>query len=268
MKRLFASLLLSAIWLSAQAPEKVTVPLTDPGRPVRVRAQLIAGGITVHGYDGKEVLIESRFRPDGEAHRLAVSNGGMRRLEMPGNAGLDVMEENNIVNIHTDSMNRPVDLIISVPRRASLELKCLNDGNILVDHVDGEIDADDLNGGVTLKDISGSAVAHSLNAAVTVTFDRVDESKPMSFSTMNGGIDVTLPAQTRASLRMRTDHGEIFSDFDVKLDPSGSVKSEPERQKDGTYHLRFDRTVRGTINGGGPEYQFTSFQGQIFIRKK
>ena len=31
---------------------------------------------------------------------------------------------------------------------------------------------------------------------------------------------------------------------------------------------RVDRTLRGTINGGGPEYQFTSLNGQIFIRKK
>ncbi|MBV9308345.1 MAG: hypothetical protein JOZ45_19525 [Acidobacteriaceae bacterium] len=44
--------------------------------------------------------------------------------------------------------------------------------------------------------------------------------------------------------------------------------SEGGRQPDGTYHLRFDRTLRGTINGGGPEFQFTTFNGQIYIRKK
>jgi hypothetical protein len=32
--------------------------------------------------------------------------------------------------------------------------------------------------------------------------------------------------------------------------------------------LRFDRALRGTINGGGPEYQFTTFNGQIYLRKK
>ncbi len=59
-----------------------------------------------------------------------------------------------------------------------------------------------------------------------------------------------------------------ISDFDVKLE-SGSqvVQNESGRRQDGTYHLRFDRALRGTINGGGPEFQFTSFNGQIFIRK-
>ena len=91
----------------------------------------------------------------------------------------------------------------------------------------------------------------------------------MSFSTLNGDIDITLPDNVRANVRMKTDNGEIYSDFDVKLD-SGTrlAPSASGRQGDGTYHLRFDRTLRGTINGGGPEFQFTSFNGQIYIRKK
>jgi hypothetical protein len=29
-----------------------------------------------------------------------------------------------------------------------------------------------------------------------------------------------------------------------------------------------DRTFRGQMNGGGPEYQFYTFYGTIYIRKK
>ena len=47
-------------------------------------------------------------------------------------------------------MNRTVELNIQVPFNTSLKLKCLNDGDIKVDHVSGEIDADDLNGAVKL----------------------------------------------------------------------------------------------------------------------
>jgi DUF4097 and DUF4098 domain-containing protein YvlB len=145
----------------------------------------------------------------------------------------------------------------------------MNDGDIYVEQVDGEIDANDLNGKITLKNVGGSVVAHSLNGAVVVTMDRVDPGKPMSFSTMNGDIDVTLPESVKANVRLKTDNGEIYSDFDVRLDSGGRiVQNESGRQHDGTYHLRFDRSLRGTINGGGPEFQFTSFNGQIYIRKK
>jgi DUF4097 and DUF4098 domain-containing protein YvlB len=138
-----------------------------------------------------------------------------------------------------------------------------------VEQVEGEIDADDLNGKITLKNVAGSVVAHSLNGAVVASLDQIDPSKPMSFSTMNGDIDVTLPESLKANVRMKTDNGEIYSDFDVKLNSGAQhVPTESGRGQDGTYHLRFDRALHGTINGGGPEFQFTSFNGQIYIHKK
>jgi DUF4097 and DUF4098 domain-containing protein YvlB len=192
----------------------------------------------------------------------------MKRLDLPGNSGLDVVEDDNLVTIKTASWNRPVDLVITVPRRSSLELKCTNNGDIYAEQVEGEIDASNVNGKVTLKNVSGSVTAHSLNGEVLVVLDRIDPSKPMSFSTLNGDIDVTLPSNLKASVLMKTDHGEIYSDFEVKLSGAPSViGNQSGRQPDGTYHLRFDQALRGTIGGGGPQFQFTTFNGQIYIRR-
>ena len=266
-----AILFLCAGALLAQDGEKATVPLRDPSRPARIIATLMMGGITVRGADVKEVLVEAHSRGEGDRRerRAPARADGMKRLELPGNAGLDVTEEDNVVTIKTASMSRPSDLAITVPRRSSLRLKCMNDGDIYVENVDGEIDANNLNGKVMLKNVSGSVVAHSLNGAVSASLDRVDPGKPMSFSTMNGDIDVTLPDLAKANVRMKTDNGEIYSDFDVKLIAGTSTEGNKSgRQPDGSYHLRFDHALRGTINGGGPEFQFTSFNGQIYIRKK
>jgi hypothetical protein len=269
MKQTIGILLLFAGSVAAQDIEKATVPLRDPSRPAQIHVDLMAGGITVRGDEGKDVRIEARSRSGGESrHSKPARADGMKRLEMPGNAGLDVVEEDNVVTVKTASWNRPVELVILVPRRSSLQLKCMNDGDLTVENVDGSIDANNLNGKVTLKNVSGSVLAHSLNGDVAVSLDRVDGSKPMSFSTMNGDIDVTLPPTTKANVRMKTDHGEIYSDFEVKLAPSADVTTDPGRQKDGTFRIRFDRVLRGAINGGGPDFQFTSFNGQIYIRAK
>jgi hypothetical protein len=255
--------------------EKATVPLRDPSRPARIQVSLMSGGITVRGADIKDVQVEARSRGErgGETDRRErhspMRADGMKRLDLPGNAGLDVTEEDNVVTIKTSSMNRAADLVVTVPRRSSLRLKCMNDGDIYVEQVDGEIDANNLNGKVTLKNVGGSVVAHSLNGAVFATLDRIDPGKPMSFSTLNGDIDVTLPDNLKANVRMKTDNGEIYSDFEVKLIAGPSMEGgKSGRQPDGSYHLRFDHALRGTINGGGPEFQFTSFNGQIYIRKK
>ncbi len=275
MTRILLALVVCAGTIIAQdaGERKITVPLHDPARPAQVRAHLMFGGITVRGYDGHEVLVETRTRPAGERgeeHReLPDRARGMHRLELPGNSGLDVVEDDNVVTIKTDSWRQGSDLVISVPRKSSLELKCMNGGDINIEGVDGEIDADDLNGKVAVKNVSGSVVAHSLNGEVTVTIDRIDTSKPMSFSTMNGDIDVTLPPSTKGDFRMKTDNGEIFSDFEVKLDRSAPITTSASgRATDGKFRVHMDRTIRGTVNGGGPEYRFNSFNGSIYIRAK
>lgn len=253
------------------AQEKVSVPLSDPARPATIRVNLLLGGIVVHGGSTKDVVVETRPRSEGRSDEEPVppDAAGMHRLDLGRNAGLDIVEENNVVNIKTTSWARHADLVITVPYHSSLQVKTLTNGEIYVEQVDGEIDADALNGKITLKNVSGSVLAHALNGAIRVTMDHVDPSKPMSFSTLNGEIDVTLPANIRANVRMKTDNGEIYSDFDVKLDPGSRVvtgdSGEPHNRG---HHIRVDQTLRGTINGGGPEYQFTSFNGQIFIRKK
>jgi Putative adhesin len=270
MNKTIALLFLSAgIFRAQDAVEKATVPLHDPARPARVNADLMSGGITVRGADVRDVVVEARARQDKDSHESRPPNAeGMKRLDLPGNPGLDVEEEDNVVSIKTSSLNRAVDLVITVPRRSSLQLKCLNSGDIEVEQVEGDIEASDLNGKVTLKHVAGSVVAHSLNGTVLVTLDRIDSSKPMSFSTLNGDIDVTLPGSLKANVRMKTDHGEIYSDFEVKLNADApAAKEESGRQADGSYHLRYDHALRGAINGGGPEFQFTSFNGQIYIRK-
>ncbi len=268
--------LLACSALRAQdASDKISVPLDDPARPVRVHASLMTGGIVVRGADVKNVTVETRAQ-DGregresrhERRESSSKSAGMKRLDLPGNSGLDIVEQDNLVTIKSTPWNHSGNLIITVPHRSSLQLKCLNNGDIEVEQVEGEIDVNDLNGSITLKNVSGSVLAHSLNGSVLVTLDRIDSSKPMSFSTLNGDIDVTLPGSLKSDILMKTDHGEIYSDFEVKLTNAGNRPTEAGRRQDGAYHLRFDHALRGTINGGGPEFQFTSFNGQIYLRKK
>ena len=249
----------------AQGPsgaDHVSVALSDPARPALVKASLVSGGITVKANDGKEVVVDARAR-NRESSR---SDSNMKRIVV-SSTGLSVEEENNEVRISTDSYMRAVDLTISVPVHTSLKLSAVNSGDIVVTGVDGELDVNDVNGSVTLNNVSGSAVAHALNGRVLVTFTRVNQ-KPMAFSSLNGDIDVTFPADLKANLSLKSDRGEIFSDFDVQVQASAPQQTvEDGRKNGGKYLVKIDKTVHGTINGGGPELQFTNFNGGIYIRK-
>ena len=248
---------------SQSGSDRVSVNLSDPSRPAFVKASSVNGSITVKAYDGKEVIVEARERNEENEK----PSSGPKRLKI-STTGLTVEEENNEVRISTESYARTIDLTISVPVHTSVKLRAVNDGDIMVTGLDGELDVDDINGAVTLNNVSGSAVAHALNGHVHVTFAKVNPQKPMAFSSLNGDIDVTFPADVKANVSIRSDRGDVFSDFDVQLQASAPRQEvEDARGKGGKYRVKIDKTVHGTINGGGPEYQFTNFQGQIYIRR-
>jgi hypothetical protein len=261
--------LLGAAWLAPQAQaqnsgDKIAVNLSDPSRPPYVKVSMVNGSINVKAYDGKQVVVKARNR--NEDRERESTSGGLKRLNT-STTGLSVEEENNEVRISTESYARAIDVTIMVPTHASLKLGAVNDGEITVAGVDGEMDVNNVNGSVTLSNVSGSAVAHALNGKVQANFLHVNQ-KPMAFSSLNGDIDVTLPADVKANLSIKSDRGDVFSDFDVQLQTARPQQIEEDSRKNGgKYRVRIDKTVHGTINGGGPEYQFTNFQGGIYIRK-
>ena len=110
-------------------------------------------------------------------------------------------------------------------------------------------------------------VAHALNGDVKVTMAAVEPNKPMSFTSLNGDIDVSFPPDVKAAVAMKTDQGEIFSDFEIKLDSTTSKPVTESASGKGKFKLKFDSTLRGSLNGGGPEMQFKTFNGDIFIRR-
>jgi hypothetical protein len=252
--------------LLAQDSDRITVPFRDASKPRTLEVNLINGGMTVRGYEGTDAIIEAR---GGVRIGPGRAPSGMHRIDNLG-GGVEVTEVNNVITVRAGIM-RPADLSIQVPVQTSLKLKTFNGGKLVVENVSGEIEAENMNGAVTITNVSGSVVANSMNGKIEVSLDKVAPEKAMSFSTMNGTIEVTLPSDVKARLKMKTDNGEIFIDdgFDVKLDSSAQAPQvDDQRKRGGRYRVRLDRTTYANVNGGGPEIQFITFNGSIMIHKK
>ena len=266
--RMFVVMAACAGFLASEvaAEDKVTVPLSSPTQPVTVKVHLMNGSITVTGGASGQVIVESAEGASRPGRPQKDVPAGMHRIEI-GHMGMDVEEDHNVVTV--SNMRGGGNVTIQVPSNASLELKAMSGGHIDVTGVNGEIEVNNLNGPINLMNVSGSVVAHSLNGAVTATLDKVSPGKPMSFTSLNGKIDVTLPADTKARVRLKTDHGSVYSDFDVKMEPDASKPAVEDAQgKGGKYKIKIDRGVYGSLNGGGPEYRFETMNGNILIHKK
>jgi len=192
---------------------------------------------------------------------------GMKRLS-GSSSGLEVEEEGNVVTVNTQSWKAATDLVIQVPRATSLEIRSSMDGAVLVEGVNGEIDINNINGPVTVTNVAGNTLVHTVNGDITVVLTRVAADKPLSFSTMNGDIDVTLPADVKANLKMKSEQGEIYSDFDINMTRQPAKAEAAEKTEQGKYRIAFDKALYGMVNGGGQEMGFNTFSGDIYIRKK
>ena len=255
----------------AQEPsaDKINVPLSDPSRPAMLKIGLIGGSITVKGGGGKEVVVESRLRAGEDDGEEKSERPKGLKLIPNRSSGLTVEEDDNVVSVSTGMRGGSIttDITVRVPTNCSMNLSTVNDGDISVDNVTGDLEINNTNGKVILTNISGSATVHALNEDLTASFVKVNPQKPMSFSSMNGKIDLTLPADLKATLSMKSEMGEIYSDFDMKVETSTAKTQENEKGKKGKFRISMDKLMRGSINGGGQEIQLTNFNGDIYIRK-
>ena len=260
--------------LVAQSANHITVPFSDPSRPGTLKVRLVQGALTIRATNGREVIVDA----SGElAQRLDRQSGrssradGLRRLSQP--TGVTIEEESNVISI-TARPNDDGRLDIQVPARTNLQLSLVNGGDIVVERVEGDIEVNNVNGGIRLTDVAGSVVAHSVNDGVVATVRQVAAQKAMAFTSLNGDVDVTLPASLKANLKLRSDQGDVYTDFDVVTTSSPVSASQPGQDRGrssdaakGKYRLRVDRSIYGTVNGGGPEIELRTFNGDVFLRK-
>jgi hypothetical protein len=252
--------------VSAQdSPDRVVVPFSDPSRPGTLKVHLLNGSLTVRGGAVTQVTIEGRARGE-DTRRSNPPPAGMRRLTQRG--GFNVEEEGNTMLIGPGGMNRPMDLEIQVPARTNLNVATVNSGTITIEGVDGDLEVDNVNGPITLTGVAGSVVAHSVNGKVLATMTRVTAEKAMAFTSLNGIVDVTLPQSTKATVKMRSDRGDVYTDFDLqmKTPPAAGAPADKPRSG-GPYRIEVDHSIYGTINGGGPEFELRTFNGDVFLRR-
>ena len=255
------------IGTSAQASaDQVTVPLSDPSRPGLIDVSLVQGSITVRGSNRRDVLVTARPETDTDrrSRRSDPDATGLRRI--PQTAGFRITEESNRVKVSADSPNRAVTFEIDVPARTNLKLSTVNGGDVLVENVEGELTVSNTNGGITLNNVAGSVTAGTTNGNVRATLTRVTAQKEMAFTSLNGTVDVTLPPTTKANLRLRSNNGDVYSDFDVQLAPSTPVVQE-NRGSNGRYRISRNQSIVGAINGGGPEIELRTFNSNVYVRK-
>ena len=211
----------------AQDDERLVVPLSDPSRPAVLEVALFSGDVEVQGYDGNEIIIVADAPLQGAGVEEPPRADGLRRIQS-SSVGLTVEEGDNKVSLRMDFSPKNVDLEIRVPRRTSVHANLVNGGDIEITGVTGEHELQNVNGDVVATDVSGSGVFGSTNGDVRATFASVTGDRPMSFTSFNGDVDISLPANLAADLLVTSQQGDVFTDFDFqeRQDPTAVERNQ------------------------------------------
>lgn len=240
---------------------RIVVPLSHPSQPATLKVSVLSGSIRVSAYSGNQVIIEGA---GAHVHRAEPAPTGMHQLD--ANPGLNAREDDNVVTVSTSIFDGG-NLNIQVPDHTALRLTSVNGDHIEVTGVNGDISAEDTNGDIRLVNVSGSIVASALNGRIEARIAHLDPNKPSSFSSMNGTINLTLPADVRADLHLRTAHGSIYLDDGFQFHQTQAPPPEGRRHRDGMYRINVERAITGTLNGGGTQINVQNFNGDIYIHE-
>ena len=248
-----------------------TIPVAA-NEPLVVIVRNIIGPIHVIGYDGNRVEMHATETVRGDLQadiERARAEMQLRTESEPGrvafrvrHVGDDDDDRGRGRGWGWDNYSIEYDIEVRVPRGATIEVGTVNDGDVIVEDVNGEFRLSNVNGAVRLERAGGSGSVRTVNGDVDVSFARAP-AEATSFKTVNGELDVTFPANLSAELAFHTMHGDVFTDFDVE-----NLSEPPEVRSDrGRYVLNTNRSSAFRVGAGGERHSFNTVNGDIFVRK-
>ena len=142
-----------------------------------------------------------------------------------------------------------VDFTVLLPANIKMLAATVN-GSVDVSGATSEVDASSVNGRVEASSQGGPVEASSVNGSVEAEMHDIAAASRLRYSSVNGSVRVTLPANLKADIDVTTVNGSLNSDFPISV--TGSL--EP-------------RHMHGTINGGGVPLRIDTVNGSIELRK-
>jgi hypothetical protein len=238
--------------------EQLVVNLTHPGNQGYLSFVNPKGSVKITGYNGEVILVNARMRITGNPQ----GKTGIQRIEQK-TFEISAEEKNNSIVLFCNSNNKTIDFDIKIPRKFSIKISSKDNGRIEIVNIEGDIEADNPGGDIILNNVSGSAVLNAINGKIVADFTWVKPGSPLMLTTLEGNIELYLPENTNANIKIRSQNGELFSEFSLKPLPR---KTQVKKNEGGNVFSLEDWTM-GTINNGGPEYVISTFNGNVYLKK-
>jgi DUF4097 and DUF4098 domain-containing protein YvlB len=214
----------------------------------RVSLDNVNGDVTIEVWGRDEVRVQ--------AVKRAGSQETLDKLE------IEIDASGDRVRIHTEypkwngswsgkGHRAEVEYTVTVPQLSRLDAVELVNGDLRISGVEGGVSAENVNGVIEAIGVAGEVELSVVNGNVEARFLRLDPRDEIQMESVNGRVELFLPAGAAADVEAKTVNGNISNDFGLEV-----VK--------GKY---VGATMRGTIGSGGARINLETVNGKISLNE-
>lgn len=215
----------------------------------------VNGRVTAESTDGKEVVVEGRRTAKGRSDEIAKEN--LAKMEIREEVGGSTVRVESRPPRMSGFGGHEIEWTVKVPKGLTVDLRTVN-GGVRMNGLSGEIHAKTTNGGIKgVGLVVDSVEASVVNGGVDMQFAApLDSSDAVDLTTVNGGVTIELPSESKATIAARAVNGGVRVSDDLQA-----------TQEEESHEFERRRRFNGTMNGGGARVNVSVTNGGIRISR-
>jgi DUF4097 and DUF4098 domain-containing protein YvlB len=226
----------------------------------RMEIENINGSVTVSQGTGRTALVEvTKVVKEGNGDLVKAvmeeSQGVMRVCTIflnrdPNRTTCRGENSNSSRNGRRNEFQVEMNYVVRVPAGVVVNVETVN-GGVVLRGLDTPASVATVNGAIDF-DAAGAHRLETVNGQIRARLSRADWTGSLDIETVNGSVDLTLPASFAAEVSGETVNGGVTSDFPITIEGRWGPKS-----------------FRGSINGGGGRtLNIETVNGAIRLRRQ
>lgn len=206
----------------------------------------VNGDVIIQAWDADEVEIQYTIRATNQE---AFDRVHVVIEQRNGGVFVDTKyDQDKGRDWHGDSAS--VDYQVMVPRFANLrDVETVN-GEMEIEGVAGNVSASSVNGNVSASGLQGNAELDTVNGNVSAWFDTLGSGQTVSMDSVNGALELFVPASVGADIDAENLNGSMKNDFGLHIEKGKYVGN----------------SMYGKIGSGGARVKLENVNGTIAVR--
>ncbi len=172
------------------------------------------------------------------------------------NHNFTIQQIGNLYRVESNLYSLNSNVFVMTPKRASVSVHSKDLGTIMIEDIEGDVEAEGNAGNIVLKNVDGAISASTVHGNIITNIEHQKELHPVFISTFIGNIEIIMSETAKNTVLLSSEMGYLYSNFDTmnKINISATSNSRKNRK------MRFD------LNGGGTEFVINTFKGDIYLR--